>query len=202
MESDPTVTKGPAMQRSLPTRLLHMLVALCIIFQLFVSLVMHRPSTGGLGWQAHEAVGIASLAVLGVFWLWTLLRRRETRLVQLFPWFSQAGRSALWQDGLNHIAALRRLRLPHADASPIASATHGLGLLAATAMALTGACYFLQGLVPEFLIHAAIFVHESLANLMWAYLIAHAGLALLHELTGQHVLHRMVPLPRGQLGQE
>lgn len=187
------------MQRSLTTRLLHLLVALCVVHQLFVSLVMHGPRKGGLGWQAHEVVGVASLILLCAFWLWTLLRRRETRLGQLFPWFSDAGRAALWRDCLDHVAALRRLRLPHRHESPIASATHGLGLLLATAMALTGASYFLGGLAPQSLTSAAIFVHKSLANLMWAYLIAHAGLALLHELTGQRVLYRMTPLPRGEL---
>jgi cytochrome b561 len=189
-----------SVSRSLATRLLHMLLALAIIHQLVISLIMHGPRKGGLGWQLHETVGVASLAIIGVFWLWTLLRRRETRVAQLFPWLSRAGWAALWQDGLVHIAALRRLRLPHGDDSPIASAVHGLGLLTATVMALTGASYFLQGLVPQSLTHAAMFVHESVANLMWAYLIAHAGLAVLHELTGQRVLVRMAPLPLEQAG--
>jgi cytochrome b561 len=186
--------------RSLATRVLHMLLALAIIHQLAISLIMHGPRKGGLAWQAHEAVGIASLAILGVFWLWTLLRRRETHLGQFFPWLSRAGWSALHQDALAHLAALRRLRLPHGDDSPIASAVHGLGLLTASVMALTGASYFLQGLAPHALTDAALFVHKSVANLMWAYLIAHAGLAMLHELTGQRVLARMVPLPPERSG--
>lgn len=188
------------MRRSLTTRLLHMLLALAILHQLLISLVMFGPRKGGLGWQAHEVVGVAALAILTGFWLWTLLRRRETRPTQLFPWLSRSGRAALKADAADHLAALRRLRLPHGQDSPIASAVHGLGLLLATAMALTGAAYFLEGLVPQALIWAAIFAHTTLANLMWAYLIGHAGLAVLHEITGQRVLRRMAPLPLEQLG--
>lgn len=186
------------MSRSLVTRLLHMLLALAVLHQLLTSLVMRGPwRGGGLGWQMHESVGAASLGILMLFWLWTVLRRGETRPRDLFPWLSRAGRAALWRDGLGYLAALRRFRLPHATHSPVASAVHGAGLLTATATAATGACWFLKGIAPQLLVRTGLELHGALANLMWAYLIAHAGLALLHELTGQRVLARMAPVRLG-----
>lgn len=182
------------MPRSLTTRLLHMLVALAVIHQLVIGAVMAGPWRGGILWQAHEAVGIASMGILMVFWVWTLVRRGETRLARLFPWLSRRGRAALREDVLAHIDALRQFRLPHAEESPVASATHGLGLLAASAMAVTGGMFFLKGQVPHIVIWLALNLHSAIAVLMWGYLIAHAGLAVLHELTGQRVLRRMSPV--------
>ena len=141
------------MPRSLPTRLLHMLVALAVIHQLVVGALMRGPRHGGLLWQAHQAVGIASLAILLAFWGWTLLRRGETRLFRLFPWLSARGRAGLAADLAAHLRALRRFRLPHGEDSPIASATHGLGLLAATAMAATGGLYLLKAGLPQPAVH-------------------------------------------------
>jgi cytochrome b561 len=34
-------------------------------------------------------------------------------------------------------------------------------------------------------------VHETFANVMWAYLVAHAALALLHEWAGHRTIRRM-----------
>lgn len=182
------------MPRSMTTRLLHMLLALAIIHQLVAGALMAGPRHGGILWQAHESVGVASLGILFAFWAWTLFRRGETRIGRLFPWLSRTGRAALRADIAVHIEALRQFRLPHSEESPIASATHGLGLLAATAMALTGAVFFLKGVVPHLVIWVALNLHGAVANLMWAYLIAHAGLAVLHEITGQPVLRRMSPV--------
>lgn len=189
------------MRRSLVTRVLHMFLALAVVHQLVISLVMRGPRHGGVAWQMHESVGAASLGILMLFWLWTLLRPGETRLRDLFPYLSRAGRKALWRDGLAHLAALRRFRLPHATHSPIASAVHGGGLLTATVTAISGGFWFLKGLAPAALVHDGLMLHGLVANLMWAYLIAHAGLAVLHELTGQRVLARMAPVRVARLEQ-
>lgn len=75
---------------------------------------------------------------------------------------------------------------PHNPDGALGPAVHGLGLLLVTAMAASGTLYWLQvrlGLhsaEPDGML--AMTVHLALANLVWVYLIAHAGLAVLHHL--------------------
>ena len=67
-------------------------------------------------------------------------------------------------------------------------------------MAATGTAYalLLQGTDWG---RPALFVHASVANLMWAYLIGHAGLAVLHHLTGSDIFSRMFWRRPGRLPQ-
>ena len=71
---------------------------------------------------------------------------------------------------------------------------HGLGLLLMSVMAVTGTVWF----VNDLWIHASntftrldIVSHHLLANLVWAYLIGHAPLALVHHFSGQASLKTM-----------
>jgi cytochrome b561 len=54
-------------------------------------------------------------------------------------------------------------------------------------MAATGAWLYTQK-VPGGIV---LQVHRAFANLMWAFVIAHAGVALLHQVMGHAVLQRM-----------
>jgi cytochrome b561 len=129
-----------------------------------------------------------------------MVRRREEGLGALLPWFSAERRRRVVADFGAYRASLAERRLPSPEgATPLASAIHGLGLVVATAMAGTGAIVYavmgadgsLSGtgrLVLE--------LHEILSNLMWAYLIGHAGIAIVHDILGHRVLGRMF------LGQE
>lgn len=171
------------------TRLLHLLLAVAVVHQLFISLVMVVPEAkrpGNSFFELHEWVGLFTLGLLVIFWIWTLVRRGETRFGMLFPWLSRTRRSAVWVEVKAHLASLRQRRIPFAQESSLASAVHGLGLLIATAMVFTGATgYFLPG--AEFLLE----VHATIAPLMWAYLVGHVGLALLHQIAGHRMLQRM-----------
>ena len=55
------------------------------------------------------------------------------------------------------------------------------------AMAATGAWLYTQntptGLILE--------IHKAISNLMWASVIGHVGLTLVHQLAGHRVLQRM-----------
>ena len=76
----------------------------------------------------------------------------------------------------------------HLDA--LAGAVHGLGLLAATGMALSGATYFFTERSSP--VHRlALASHHLIANLMWAYVIGHVSLALIHRLRGDDIFARM-----------
>ena len=179
--------------RSPLTKLLHFAVAACVVHQLVISQIMQPPTAtaaGDLAWQAHRAVGLASLGLLLAFWVWVLFRRGEASVDRLLPWFSAKLRGALLRDIGDHLRVLRLRRLPPPGDRPLAAAVHGLGLLTASAMALTGAAALLPGLPPS-LLDADLSMHSAVANLMWAYLVGHATLALLHEAAGHRLLRGM-----------
>lgn len=181
---------------SWPTRLLHFLLAGATVHQLAVSLVMKVPKAnkpGNVAFELHEAVGIASLGIVALFWLWSMVRRNEPGIGVLFPWLSQIRRRALFQDLRTHWTSLRRLRIHFAPERPAASAVHGLGLLAATGMVTTGAGGWLL-LLSSGTAQWLLDFHGVLGNVMWVYLIGHATVALLHELVGTRLLRSMFAL--------
>lgn len=177
-------------QHSRATRLLHAGLALAIVTQLLTSLQMHGPDevqAGDILFQVHRYSGLMATVLAFAFWVTILLRSRGTDLGALIPWFSGRRLAALGRDIKVHAGAALKLRLPeHDPEAALPSAIHGLGLLLISAMAATGAVYFvevalgLHSAEPDGML--AMTVHLALANLVWAYLIAHAGLALLHHL--------------------
>lgn len=178
---------------SLPTKLLHATLALAVTYQLAFIGFVERPRNGEPGnlfYQIHQIVGLTTLGVVSVFWVWSLVRRGETSWPALFPWFSPTRLRALAADVSRHWAALRQFALPEPEESPLATAVHGLGLLTVTAMAVTGAAFALLGL-PKDQARLVLEIHELIANLMWAYLISHAGLAVLHQFVGRPVIKRI-----------
>ena len=175
-------------RRTLFTKLLHAALLLVVAHQLFLVALVERPrgtSAGNAFYAWHETNGLLALGVVTAYWLWALARRSETAAGALFPWLSARRRHAVWRDLRDRVE--RRFRLTHAEESALASATHGLGLLTVSALAGTGALMALGG-VPG---GPALQIHKLLANLMWAYVIAHASIALLHQFQGHNVLQRM-----------
>jgi len=192
------------MKSSLTTRILHAALAVAIVHQLVVSWFMEEPKPGGrpenFAFELHETVGLITLGLLALFWLWTMVRRREDGLGALVPWFSAERLKRVLADAGTYRDSLLQRRLPSPEGqTPLASAVHGLGLLVATAMAVTGAIvYAVMG--PDGSLsdggHFVLELHEILSNLMWAYLMGHAGIAVIHDIVGHRVLGRMF------LGQE
>lgn len=188
MPRDPDVLPEPRHNRT--TRLLHAGLALAIISQLMTSLAMQGPDdvqAGDTLFQLHRYSGLAATVLAFGLWLTILLRSRGTELGALIPWFSGRRLAALWRDIKVHGDAALHLQLPSHDAqAALPSAIHGLGLLLISAMAASGAVYFVQVALgmhsaePDGML--AMTVHLALGNLVWAYLIAHAGLAVLHHL--------------------
>lgn len=145
--------------------------------------------------ETHEFVGLATLGLIVLFWLNLMLRQVGTDVGALFPWFSAQRRAALLAHAKVQLGSLARLRLPpYIEGSALASAVHGLGLLLITLMASTGAAWWLLGSSPAGNIFKEI--HESFANFVWVFLIAHAGLAVLHHLRGEASLSHMWSLGR------
>jgi cytochrome b561 len=175
-------------KHSIATRIVHAGLAITIMANLALSLVMQGPRRGQSGdwlYGIHQYVGLTALVFAFGFFSVLVVRNHGTHRAALFPWLSSDRLSALWADIKAHAAAAAKLRLPtYDDHSPLASAVHGLGLLLMAAMATTGAVYFLA---PYLNVQASTVVgwdldiHRLLANLVWAYLIGHAGLAVIHH---------------------
>jgi cytochrome b561 len=194
------------MRHALTTRLLHLLLAIAVLMQLFDTQLMGVPRPGRVlgsmqlrAFGLHEYVGLAAMAIVGLFWLSLAVRRVGTAPGRLFPWFSAAHRAELWADVKLHLEAARKFALPNPEHSEsLAAATHGLGLVIALAMAATGTVGWLTwdqaaGMRP--FTHTLFEAHGAVANLLWAYFIVHVGAAVLHEFLGHRLLQRMNPLP-------
>ena len=184
------------------TRLLHLALALGISAQMLVSLVMvvPKPARPANQWfEVHETLGLALLGVVVAHWVWSLMRTwRGGEQLMLFPWFSRRMLSDLGRDIHDTATSLRRFHLPEGEGTrPLPAAVQGLGLLLGLGMAATGAVLAF-GMAPDgrmsAAVHAVEEVHESLAPLMWAYLVVHPALGILHQLAGHHMLERVFSL--------
>lgn len=177
-------------RHSLTTRLFHASLAAAVIVQLLSSLWMHRPrgtTPGNNFFLVHEYAGMVALALAFLFWVTVLRRHVGTAPGALIPWFSAERRRALWADVGTHLRAARALTLPpHDDKAALPSAIHGLGLLLISYMAVSGTYWYLMslaGLGRSAFVAPFMELHGLLGNVVWAYLIGHAALALLHHVT-------------------
>jgi cytochrome b561 len=180
--------------RSHMTRVLHLALLLSVVGQLLTSLIMERPLPGedpDWPYALHEQVGLVGLGVLMLFWLWTLMRdERETPLQRLFPWFSSEPLSEVVADIRAIVRAVARLRAPPLHLNALSSAVHGLGLLLATFLAMSGAAWFALFTGTPYG-RMVLTAHKLAGNVMWAYLIAHASAAVLHHALGDRIFARM-----------
>lgn len=190
-------------RHAIATRFAHFGLAICVVMQLLTSLVMEGPHRGRPGdafFTVHEVFGIGALACAFAFWCVVALRRRGTPVVLMFPWLSPHRIAAVWKDGVGQIGAVLRGRVPaYEEDSPLASAVHGLGLLLMSVMAVTGAIWLannLFGMIPNTILRPDMTVHHLFANLVWAYLIGHAFLGLVHHVAGHASLAKMWSLKR------
>ena len=201
-----TGTDTAAPRFSAPTRLLHAGIALAIITQLLTSLVLRPEEHGQAGnvyFEVHEYAGLAAFALLAGFWVLVAIRRRGTEAGALWAWFSARRLAALRDDLGAHLTSLRQLRFPcHDDHAALPSAIHGLGIALMSAMAVTGTLYYVvnQG-DPDAggFVGVLMFIHTSLANLVWAYLIGHEGLAVIQHFFNDYSLLNMWALRKRSL---
>jgi cytochrome b561 len=179
--------------RSHVTRFLHLALLLIVLHQLASSQFMERPLPGdepeGL-FLTHQWLGTVGLGVVTLFWLWTLARHAsETSLGALVPWFSVRRLAALGGD-LRAVAQAIAARRAPGPLDALVSAVHGLGLLTASGLAASGVAWMLlfQG---THMGRSVLAAHSLLGNLMWAYVVGHAGMGVLHQFAGEDVFSRM-----------
>lgn len=184
---------------SVQTRWLHMGLAATVTLQLAISLIMEPPdekSASALAraaFEAHEAVGIAAVIVVLAHWLWILASRADGGLARLFPW-----RGAAWAEVKSDAVGLMSRRLPEGGArGGLPGLVHGLGFLAVTGMAVTGALLFVlfpetgkPGATAEFFAD----IHSFISNFVWVYWGGHVALAFLHKQAGHSTVQDMFSL--------
>ena len=180
--------------RSNLTRCFHLAVLAIVVHQLLTSTIMERPSPGddpGWPYTLHTWIGATGLVVLTLFWLWTLRRSAsETPLSQLVPWFSLNRLRMILREVAGAAQSLLNLRLPSLQLPALSSAVHGLGLLLATFLGASGAAWMF-GFNGTRYGRTIVGLHELAGNVMWAYLVGHAAMALLHQALGDRVMSRM-----------
>jgi len=191
------------MKFSAVTRTLHLLLLSTITAQLALSLIMHAPPVGdpaggGEFFALHASLGILSLGAIAAYWSWAAVRSGEVALGTLVPWFTRTGRQSFMRDLYRFVFASGVGRTtPKCEFGAFVSGVHGLGLLTATALGLTGALVYLGmdgvSLSPD-LLSAVRVVHSGFGNVMWFYLAGHAGMGALHQLRGAGALRRMFSL--------
>ncbi len=170
-----------------PVRILHWLLVITVMFQLFSSLIMADSSTQFL-YLFHELVGLAAGLCVVVFWLYAYAVREFDIL---FPWNRTGVRAAAGE-----LRGLLRGQLPKTGRQiGLSGFVHGLGLLALTGSGITG--LILSTLTPmgsrASLTDAVEFTNMSLTHkffgeIFWIYCIGHITFALLHQFSGVNVL--------------
>ena len=194
---------------SMTSRLLHLLLATGVTFQLLLSTFMQRPEIGeirntweALGFEMHEVIGLTLLPTILGWVIWLLMRRNEPTSRDLFIWLTPE-RSRIMPAIRLALSEARQGRMAEeAEIRPLILTVHGLGALCALFMALSGALVWLgmseSGVLTSWA-SLILDLHQAAANLMWIYLIGHTGMALLHHRRGEATLRRMFSFSRRSL---
>lgn len=164
------------------TKLLHLGLAAGVTIALGTSLVMEGASgPESIAFEIHEWVGLGTLVIVLLHWIWSAVGVNGLGLRHLFP-LGAAGRKEL----SNELLGLGSLQVPPGGPSGrLSGLVHGLGLLAATAMVATGAVIFFA--MPENsttlppVAEQAKDLHEFFSVFVWVYWAAHVAMALVHE---------------------
>lgn len=173
------------------TRLLHALIAAGITLELVSSLVMRNPRPGRVltplqlfGYESHRWIGMAVFAVLVLHWAVFVAGHAHKGIGHFFPWFSRAR--------MGEIAGEIRELLQFKVADPeqkdsLSGAVEGIGLLAGTILAVSGAILFF-GIADDGTqsgaVRAVRHFHEFWGPAMWTYLCVHAGAVMVHLALG------------------
>ena len=181
------------------TRLLHTGLAAAVLLQLLSEQLMRIVKPGEpvpstfetLSFTVHEFIGFVVLILVGVRFI-LLMDDKKDGWSSLFPWIEPSGRAALFNEIRNEIPGWLRGKLKSPDeAALLARTVHGLGLLLAFGMGMTGSFLFVS-IRPDGSMDAVAKaikeMHEILGTVMWVYVIGHAVMAFTHQMLGHRVL--------------
>ncbi len=188
------------MKHEKSSRTLHLLLMLTVTFQLLSEQFMQAPKPGeqisqiaALFFSLHQAAGIVVL-IIATTYLITVVDREESKL-RLFPWLDSGLRKNLIAEAIRDIPRWFRGVIPPPDqAHLIAGTVHGIGLMLATGLGVTGSIIYLgienDGSMSKPL-HAIKEFHEILGTVMWIFVSGHLFMAILHQIKGHRTLQGM-----------
>jgi cytochrome b561 len=170
-----------------------------VTLQLAISLIMEPPdeksasAVARAAFEAHEVVGVAAVIIVLAHWLWSLSSRADGGLARLFPWSGSA-----WLEVKSDAVRLMDRQLPEGGSrGGLPGMVHGLGFLAVTGMALTGALLFVlfpETGKPDDTVEFFADIHSFISNFVWVYWGGHVALALLHKQVGHSIVRDMFSL--------
>lgn len=181
-------------------RILHILLLLTVLSQLATELFMQAPKQGEAAdhfalflFSIHWVIGFF-VVIICLSYLMLVLDKDDHRN-RLFPWLEGDLRTALIVEAKRDIPGWFKGILPSPDqAHLIAGTVHGLGLLLATGLGMTGVIIYLgikhDGSMPP-AIHFIREVHEVLGIMLWLFIVGHLLMAALHQIKGHRVLQNM-----------
>jgi len=186
------------------SRILHWGLAISIIIQLVSEQLMVRRLENknpdilqSATLIAHEYIGFVVLIIVGIRFT-LMLDNPDKGMHHMFPWLTGRGRKALIAEiRIEFPAWLRgQLKRPE-EANCLARSVHGLGLVLALGLGLTGMLLFV-GTQADGSTHGPIEagrqLHDVLGYIMWLYIIGHVCMALLHQHLGHRVMQGMFRL--------
>ncbi|MDX8403701.1 MAG: cytochrome b/b6 domain-containing protein [Mariprofundaceae bacterium] len=180
------------------TKILHWLISSTIVIQLLSEEFMKRPKPGRirtedqeLFFEVHEWFGVIVLVLVLLRFVFIMDREEWPKL---FPWITAEGRRGIISE-LKEVPGWLVGKLRDAgEQDYVAKTVHGLGLLLALGLGMTGTILFV-GMNPDGsmddVVHFFKEVHELLGELLWYYVIGHVFMALLHQLLGHRSLQRI-----------
>jgi len=188
------------MEHDRTIRILHFGIVISILLQMFGEKLIGFPEPGyprhamdALFLGIHEAIGSAALILVCVYLI--IAMDEVVSRERLFPWVNVAGRNSLWLEMHRDIPSWLHGKLSPPDENhAIAGTIHGLGIVLALFLGLTGSMLFL-GIGPRGEMTPDIKViwqcHSIMATMMWIFVAGHAGMALAHEFKGHKILREM-----------
>ena len=181
-------------------RILHLMLMLGVLAQLCSELLMQVPKPGesidqmaGFFFSIHQLIGFVVL-IIAITYLMVIMEHSKHKN-RLFPWLDATLRAELIREIQRDIPGWFRGVLPSPDqAHLLAGTVHGLGLILATGLGLSGSVIYLginsDGSMPP-PIHTIKELHEILGTLMWIFMAGHLVMALLHQVKGHQVLQKI-----------
>jgi len=185
------------MRYSAEEKVLHFLIAGGMIVELILENWMQRPKSGEtittsqvLFFGAHEFIGVSILVIVMTRFMLMIGNRKD--FLRLFPWFDKGGCQSLVRELKSDLPGWFSGKLKDTGEQDfLAKSVHGLGLLLALGLGLTGLLLFIE-ISPKETISAlgngAMEVHDVMGTLLWIFISGHIAMAIYHQLLGHRVL--------------